>query len=232
MKKDAKFITKIVKEVKKNDKDGKKRLSLSANNSDNYAQAPKRKYKKRPPFDVSKMGRPKEFPDDHPCWAVILERVTSGMSLSTAIKSDGMPVWSTVQLRIANDEAFRSKYDDAIQTRADLLAEQILDLADETMPEWLEGSGASAWVQQKRLQVDARKWVASKLKPRTYGDRLDVSVSDNRISVLGALEQAQQRVALGMSKEANVLDVEVKKVKETVEVGTPLAERMDARFSE
>jgi hypothetical protein len=143
-----------------------------------------------------------------------------------------MPVWSTVQLRIANDEAFRSKYDDAIQARADLLAEQILDLADETMPEWLEGSGASAWVQQKRLQVDARKWVASKLKPRTYGDRLDVSVSDNRISVLGALEQAQQRVALGMSKEANVLDVDVKQVKDRVEVSTPLVERMDARFSE
>jgi hypothetical protein len=107
-----------------------------------------------------------------------------------------------------------------------------MDLADEAMPEWLEGSGASAWVQQKRLQVDARKWVASKLKPRTYGDRLDVSVTDNRISVLGALEQAQQRVAIGMSKESNVLDVEVKQTKEHAEVTTPLAERMNARMSE
>jgi hypothetical protein len=232
MKKDAKFITKIVNKANKNDKLKDERLSPKENNSDSYAPAPKRKYKKREPFVPAQMGRPKEFPDSHPVWAEILDRVTSGKSLSSAIKDKGMPVWSTVQLRIATDESFRSKYDDAVQARADRLAEEILELADADMPNWLEGPGASAWVQQKRLQVDARKWVASKLKPRTYGERLDVSVSDNRISVLGALEQAQQRVALGMSKEANVLDVEVKKVKETVEVSTPLAERMDARFSE
>ena len=68
----------------------------------------------------------------------------------------------------------------------------------------------SAWVYQKRLQVDARKWVASKLKPRTYGDRLDVSVSDNRISVIQALEQAQARVQIGMAKSDDVTDVEPK----------------------
>jgi hypothetical protein len=44
------------------------------------------------------------------------------------------------------------------------------------------------------MQVDARKWIASKLKPRTYGDRIDMTVRDERISVLDALEQAQSRV--------------------------------------
>jgi hypothetical protein len=205
--------------------------ALSANNSEGYAHAP-RKYKKRVPFDVSKMGRPKEFPDDHPVWQSILDSITSGRSLSSAIKADGMPVYSTVQLRIEKDEVFRAKYEKAVQDRADRLADEILELSDATMPDWLEGAGASAWVQQKRLQVDARKWVASKLKPRTYGDRLDVSVTDNRISVLGALEQAQQRVAIGMSKDANVLDVDVKQVKEHAEVTTTLAERMNARMSE
>jgi hypothetical protein len=204
--------------------------ALSANNSAEYAHAP-RKYRKRAPFDVSKMGRPKEYPDDSPVWQYLIDRISDGRSLSSVLREDDMPVWSTVQLRIEQDEKFKAKYEKAIQDRADRLADDIMDLADETMPEHLQGPGASAWVQQKRLQVDARKWIASKLKPRTYGDRLDVSVSDNRISVLGALEQAQQRVALGMSKEANVLDVEVKTIVKTNEVSTPLAERMDARFS-
>jgi hypothetical protein len=229
MKKDAKFITKIVNKV---NKAGEGDKALSANNSAEYAHAPKKKYKKRQPFVPAQMGRPKEFPNDSPVWQHMLNEVTNGRALSSVLREPGMPVWSTVQLRISTDDWFRDSYDKAVQARADRLAEEILELADADMPQWLEGPGASAWVQQKRLQVDARKWVASKLKPRTYGERLDVSVSDNRISVLGALEQAQQRVALGMSKEANVLDVEVKKVKETVEVGTTVAERMDARFSE
>jgi hypothetical protein len=75
------------------------------------------------------------------------------------------------------------------------------------MPEGLEGAMASAWVQQKRVQVDARKWVASKLKPKVYGDRLDVSVTDTRISVLDALKEAKQRV---ITDQTNVVDVEVK----------------------
>ena len=44
------------------------------------------------------------------------------------------------------------------------------------------------------MQVDARKWIASKLKPRVYGDRIDMTVRDERISVIGALEAAQSRV--------------------------------------
>ena len=52
----------------------------------------------------------------------------------------------------------------------------------------------SAWVQQLRLRVDVRKWAASKLKPRVYGDRLDVSVGYEQINLRTILEQAQQRI--------------------------------------
>jgi hypothetical protein len=204
---------------------------LSAKKLVEYAPAP-RKYKKIKPFDESKLGRPKIYTDDSPVWQYIIDRVTHGRSLSSVLREDDMPYLRVFQIKIERDEKYKAQYDKAVQDRADRLADEIMELADEDMPEHLQGPGASAWVQQKRLQVDARKWIASKLKPRTYGDRLDVSVSDNRISVLGALEQAQQRVALGMSKEANVLDVDVKPVKDRVEVSTPLAERMDARFSE
>jgi hypothetical protein len=57
------------------------------------------------------------------------------------------------------------------------------------------------------MQVDARKWVASKLKPKVYGDRIDVAVTDNRISVMDALKEAKQRV---LKDDSNVVDAEVK----------------------
>jgi hypothetical protein len=140
------------------------------------------------------MGRPVKWPPEHPVWREIVARVSAGKSLSTVLRDDGMPGWATFQDMLSADERLREAYDKAVQDRADRLADEILQLSDEVMPEGLEGAMASAWVQQKRMQVDARKWIASKLKPRTYGDRIDMTVRDERISVLDALEEAKTRV--------------------------------------
>ena len=34
-------------------------------------------------------------------------------------------------------------------------------------------------IQRSRLRVDSRKWLASKLLPKKYGDKLDVNQSGN-----------------------------------------------------
>ena len=140
------------------------------------------------------MGRPEKWPEDHPVWREIVARVSAGKSLSTVLLDDGMPRWSTFQDMLKQNDALRDAYDKAVQDRADKMADEILELSDQEMPAGLEGAMASAWVQQKRMQVDARKWIASKLKPRVYGDRIDMTVRDERISVIGALEAAQSRV--------------------------------------
>jgi hypothetical protein len=135
------------------------------------------------------------------------EQMSLGKSLSTALKAEGMPSYHAVMMMLRNNTQFRDMYEKAIENRADRLAEEILELADEPMPKGLEGPMASAWVQQKRMQVDARKWVASKLKPKMYGDRIDVSVTDTRISVMDALKEAKQRV---LQDDSNVVDVQAK----------------------
>jgi hypothetical protein len=96
------------------------------------------------------------------------------------------------------DPVLTAAYEKVKMERADRLAEQILDLADADIPSHLQGVEISAWVNQKRLQVDARKWVAAKLRPKVYGDKIDVSVRDDRISVIDALEAARSRVQIGM----------------------------------
>jgi len=52
----------------------------------------------------------------------------------------------------------------------------------------------SAWVQQLILRVHAREWTALKLRPKVYGQQVDVSVQHTQISVLAALALAEQRV--------------------------------------
>ena len=133
--------------------------------------------------------------------------MATGKSLSSVLREPGMPPWATFNRMLRSNEQLRVAYDKAVQDRADKLADEIIELSDAVMPEGLRGPEASAWVQQKRLQVDARKWVASKLKPRTYGDRIDVSVVDQRISVIDAINEAQARVEYDRT---NVTDIEAK----------------------
>ena len=140
------------------------------------------------------MGRPVKWPPEHPDWIEIIDQVSAGKALSTVLREPGYPTWSNFQAMVSQDAKLGAAYEKAVQDRADRLADEILQLSDEPMPEHLEGAMASAWVQQKRMQVDARKWIASKLKPRTYGDRIDMTVRDERISVIDALEAAKARV--------------------------------------
>jgi hypothetical protein len=68
------------------------------------------------------------------------------------------------------------------------LTEEILDIADDGSNDWMEKldkDGKSVgWavngeaVQRSKLRVDARKWIASKLKPKKYGDKLDTTLSE------------------------------------------------------
>jgi hypothetical protein len=66
---------------------------------------------------------------------------------------------------------FAPQYARAKDDRAHKLAEEIITLADAPIREDADGRLDSAEVNQRRLQVDARKWIASKMLPKTYGDR-------------------------------------------------------------
>ena len=82
-----------------------------------------------------------------------------------------------------------------MELRADALADEIAAIADEAIPTDLRGSDASAWVQQQRLKVDAKKWLACKLFPGVYGDRVGINLAvEQRISITAALAAAQRRV--------------------------------------
>ena len=128
-------------------------------------------------------------------WPHVLGYIASGDALSTALQRlDPAPsyTWAKVQLRENPD--LQAAYRAAIEDRADTLADDIIALADSDPPAHLEGPALSAWVQQLKLRVHAREWTAAKLRPRVYGEKIDVSVQHTQISVLAALERAEQRV--------------------------------------
>jgi len=133
--------------------------------------------------------------DPQTLWPIILDDIANGASLSAALKHlNPAPSYWWAKDLLRRDPALKGRYIEAVEDRADRLAEELIELADTPIPEGLDGPGMSAWVQKLRVQVDVRKWAASKLKPKAYGDRLDVSVASTQISIVAALAAAEKRL--------------------------------------
>lgn len=98
-------------------------------------------------------------------WAdLICDLVMDGKSLRTICLADDMPSRSTVMKWLANHEDFADQYARAREAQQDTYAEEIIHIADTAKDANLA-----------RLQIDARKWHASKLAPKKYGDKLDLN---------------------------------------------------------
>ena len=135
--------------------------------------------------------------DSADVWSRLLPLIATGASLPAALRQlpEPRPSLWWAKMAVRNDPDLAERYRAAQELRADALADEIVALADEPMPAGLQGTEASAWVQQMRLRVDARKWTASRLFPRQWGDRVEVGVDVSaQISIASALEAANARV--------------------------------------
>lgn len=64
-------------------------------------------------------------------------------------------------------------------------------------------------VNRARLMIDTDKWLASKLIPKVYGDKLDITI-EARVSIRGAIERARLRGQLRPTCDsADIIDVQV-----------------------
>lgn len=102
----------------------------------------------------------------------ILDRLEAGESLLSICRDDGMPSEAAVR-KWAKKEPFGSKYTRAREAGFRVLAEQIVDISDN--PDTDQGA-----VARDRLRVDSRKWLLSKMLPKEFGDKLEVSGDADR----------------------------------------------------
>src|SRR5690606_8467561 len=101
-----------------------------------------------------------------------------GKSLRSICKEPDMPAASTVFLWLTQHEDFSEQYARAREAQADALFDEILEIADDTSQDFIakgnpDGSETQVvdheHIQRSRLRVDARKWMAGKLRPKKYG---------------------------------------------------------------
>jgi hypothetical protein len=107
----------------------------------------------------------------------ICEQIAEGKSLREICKAKGMPHRSNVFRWIDDDPTLRDQYVRAREAQADLYADEIIEIADDGSRDYSIGENGETIVDhdviaRARLRVDARKWKASKLAPKKYGDKL------------------------------------------------------------
>lgn len=122
----------------------------------------------------------------------ICERLANGESLKAICEDEGMPARSTVFKWLAENKPFSDMYARAREEQADAIFDEIIEIADDGRNDWMERRGEedAGWVtngeniQRAKLRIDARKWMAGKLRPKKYGEKLELSGdADNPIKV-------------------------------------------------
>lgn len=108
----------------------------------------------------------------------ICDFLAAGKALSAIGEMEDMPGRSTILRWLDEHEEFRDLYARARSAQADFYAEEILKISDTPVegiktkdgPHGMEITTGDM-IEHRRLQVDARKWFASKLAPKKYGDK-------------------------------------------------------------
>jgi len=149
--------------------------------------------------EINPVGRPSSYTKE--ISSKLCSYLSMGKSLRTACKQEGMPSMPTVYKWISDYPEFLNQYTRAKEESAEALAEDMLDIADESpiaVETDKDGNVVgtkldSAGVARNRLRVETRKWVASKLKPKKYGDlsKLELTGKDG-----GAIEMDHFNAAL------------------------------------
>lgn len=113
----------------------------------------------------------------------ICHLLSEGVSLRTVCLGEDMPSRQTVFTWMRTHKEFLDQYARAKEESADAMAEDILDLSDGAIDVIKHGAEkkSGALAQAVRLQVDTRKWFMSKMKPKKYADKLDLTTNGKDI---------------------------------------------------
>lgn len=136
----------------------------------------------------------------------ICRRLAGGESLRAICCDSHIPHRDTVRLWIVNDtHGFSVQYARAREAQVEHYADEIVEISDETDRDTIETEHGekpnSEWIARSRLRVDTRKWLMSKLAPKKYGDKVDVTTggeslnltAEDRATKLLAIQEAAAR---------------------------------------
>ncbi len=115
---------------------------------------------------------------------LIIEKIEYGLSLRKSLKDEGMSSRTFFEW-LKEDEGKQKQYAHACEERSEKIFEEMLDIADDGTNDYMTiEKGDMLYnvedkevVNRSRLRIDTRKWMLSKMMPKKYGDKLDVTTN-------------------------------------------------------
>lgn len=159
---------------------------------------------------TNKGGRPTKYTEE--LAGRICEQLAMGHSMRHVSRDASMPAMSTMFKWLREYPEFSEQYAIAKQEATDAMAEDILDIADDGSNDYMErenndGSTSAAYngdsVQRSRLRVDTRKWLMAKMKPKKYGERLDLNTEETVIHKYEDMTDEQLEAAIKARQNRN-----------------------------
>lgn len=130
-----------------------------------------------------KTGRPSDFTQE--LADLICEEIALGASMRTVCKAEDRPAISTVFRWIRENETFQKQYARACEERTEAMAEYMLDISDDGRNDWMSSRGGyivnREATERSKLRIETRKWLMAKMKPKKYGEKIDVTSGGERI---------------------------------------------------
>lgn len=116
--------------------------------------------------------------------------IEDGFSLRKALSKVNISSKTFYEWIDGDDEKVK-QYARACEERAEAILDEMIDIVDDSnndITEYDLGDGVvstkvnSEHIQRSRLRYDARKWLVSKLNPKKYGDKIDVTTNGKEIT--------------------------------------------------
>lgn len=126
-------------------------------------------------------GRPSKYTKelgDNVC-----EGIANGWSIRSVCDKEDMPALTTVFKWIREIPEFTQQYAKATEERSEAHNESLLEMGDEAIEKAqnVDPKASGAVVQAYKLKADNFKWSMSKMKPKKYGDKVDVTSAGEAI---------------------------------------------------
>lgn len=109
----------------------------------------------------------------------ICSQLSEGISLRTVCLAEDMPSKTTVFNWLHVNKDFLDQYARAKEESTHANQEILEDLGDQAieLAQSVDPKASGAVVQAVKLKADNMKWVMSKMKPKKYGDKVDLTTN-------------------------------------------------------
>lgn len=120
----------------------------------------------------------------------ICDEIAEGRSLRKVLLDEGMPSRPAFFQWIDGNDNRINQYTRACEARAEFIFDETFEIADDSRNDFIQKITAEGIVdqlnpeniQRTRARLDQRKWALSKMQPKKYGDKLDISSEDGSMT--------------------------------------------------